>query len=121
MSLKLRTHFGGPTQTFAAIEQLLKTAVTQLLAGSDEGANPEHWKLAPIHSLLEFVDALERQVWGATHGSGILPPLVEEVGVFFAGNRKVVDEWFARLRGLLMQATSTLQVGQGFGSSAQCA
>lgn len=110
VSSKLRTHFGGPTQTFAAVEQLLKTAVGQLLAGREEGNERGHWRLAPIHFLLEFVDALERQVWGATHGSGILPPVTNEVATFFAGNKKVVDEWFARLRGLLMQATSSLQV-----------
>ena len=96
VSARLRTHFGNPTQTFAALERALQHALTAPTADAgaptaDAGRLPGH--MFPAYQsawlLLEFMGALERNVHNAYEGSLERESLPAPVLAFFTANRKV--------------------------------
>lgn len=101
---RLRTHWGGPAQTLAALERALQAAAGQLQLeappAEDQGARPESGAAAG-HSeqrqaaalLLLFAHALEQGVTAAASGSGASRAAAPQPAVaFFAANAKV--GWF---------------------------
>ncbi len=103
---RLRTPFGGPVQTFESIERLVASAaaVNDLQA---IGTRPNHWRPLPTKLLLQFVDLLEKQIFLSHDGN--LPQIPQQAQknstVFFRANRKVCDDWFSRMRQLLVVAS----------------
>ena len=82
---RLRTPFGSPTDLFASLEEGLQ----QALAVS---AQTQHADPFPAHQdawlLLEFIDALERNIHSAAEGSVERSQLPQPVLAFFVANCK---------------------------------
>ena len=96
VSARLRTHFGNPTQTFAALERALQHALTAPTADAsaptaDAGRSPGRMFPAyrSVWLLLEFMGALERNVHNAYEGGLERESLPAPVLAFFTANRKV--------------------------------
>ena len=92
VSARLRTHFGNPTQTFAALERALQHALTAPTA--DAGApTADAGRTFPTYRsvwlLLEFMGALERNIHNAYEGGLERESLPAPVQAFFTTNRKV--------------------------------
>ncbi|XP_062092419.1 uncharacterized protein LOC133798215 [Humulus lupulus] len=115
IGLRLRTNLGGPTQTFAALERMLLD-ISHLLQLDNEqndgnlsmiGASGAH--LLPMRLLLDFVEALKKNVYNAYEGSIVLPLASRSSSLFFRANKKVCEEWFARICDPMMNAGLALQ------------
>ncbi|KAL3689850.1 hypothetical protein R1sor_016159 [Riccia sorocarpa] len=116
--VRLRTHLGGPTQTFADLERMLVNAAQ--LFHSDCGQrdiasclSSAGIQLLPTRLLLEFVEALEKNIYNAYEGSVILPPAPTASAPFFRTNKKVCEEWFVRIRDALMNLSVAIQCHSG--------
>ncbi|KAK4437819.1 Serine/threonine-protein kinase SMG1 [Sesamum alatum] len=59
--------------------------------------------------LLEFVEALKKNVYNAYEGSTILPHASRTSSLFFRANKKVCEEWFSRISEPMMDAGVALQ------------
>ncbi|RLN40636.1 serine/threonine-protein kinase SMG1-like isoform X1 [Panicum miliaceum] len=101
INLRLRTHLGGPTQTFAALERMLLDATNVLTAEAKEGegryTGPADICLLPMRLLLDFVEALKKYAYNAYEGSFVLSPPPKASSVFFRANKRVCEEWFSRI------------------------
>ncbi|KAM6559139.1 hypothetical protein CsatA_028378 [Cannabis sativa] len=115
IALRLRTNLGGPTQTFAALERMLLD-ISHLLQLDNEqndgnlsmiGASGAH--LLPMRLLLDFVEALKKNVYNAYEGSIVLPLASHSSSLFFRANKKVCEEWFSRICDPMMNAGLALQ------------
>ncbi|PIN08672.1 Non-specific serine/threonine protein kinase [Handroanthus impetiginosus] len=114
ITTRLRTNLGGPTQTFAALERMLLdiSHVLQLETKQNDGALNiigSYAHLLPMRLLLEFVEALKKNVYNAYEGSTILPHASRTSSLFFRANKKVCEEWFSRISEPMMDAGLTLQ------------
>ncbi|XAR59500.1 Non-specific serine/threonine protein kinase [Bertholletia excelsa] len=115
ITTRLRTNLGGPTQTFAALERMLVDIahVLQLdIEQSDGNLNiigSSNAHLLPMRLLLEFVEALKKNVYNAYDGSTVLPCASRQSSLFFRANRKVCEEWFSRICEPMMNAGLALQ------------
>ncbi|XP_037497644.1 uncharacterized protein LOC105631693 isoform X3 [Jatropha curcas] len=115
ISTRLRTNLGGPTQTFAALERMLLDIAHVLQLDIEQndgnlsiiGSSGAH--LLPMRLLLEFVEALKKNVYNAYEGSAILPSATRQSSLFFRANKKVCEEWFSRIREPMMNAGLALQ------------
>lgn len=113
VNLRLRTNLGGPTQTFAALERMLLDIPNQLLMDTEQvegkylGSSNAH--LLPLRLLLDFVEALKKNVYNAYEGSSALPCPPKQSSLFFRANRKVCEEWFSRISEPMMNAGLALQ------------
>ncbi|KAF3786353.1 Serine/threonine-protein kinase [Nymphaea thermarum] len=111
--VRLRTHLGGPTQTFAALERMLMDVAQVLHVDSEHQdgslniASNTH--LLPMRLLLDFVEALKKNVYNAYDGSSVLPPSTPQSSLFFRANKKVCEEWFARICEPMLNAGLALQ------------
>ncbi|KAI9209426.1 uncharacterized protein BJ171DRAFT_117404 [Polychytrium aggregatum] len=114
---RLRTSFGGPKQTFEAIEfslQNVHKATHEWIKLSDtEHGERAMDQLKLARHLLQFIDLLELQIENAIAGTSSqrLPPAPKASIAFFSANRKVCHDWFARIR------KSVVALGQYLGSS----
>ncbi|KAG8368298.1 hypothetical protein BUALT_Bualt15G0031000 [Buddleja alternifolia] len=114
ITTRLRTNLGGPTQTFAALERMLLdiSHVLQLETEQNDGNLSilgSHAHLLPMRLLLEFVEALKKNVYNAYEGSTILPHASRSSSLFFKANKKVCEEWFSRINEPMMDAGLALQ------------
>lgn len=115
ISTRLRTNLGGPTQTFAALERMLLDISHVLQLDSDQndgslsiiGSSGAH--LLPMRLLLDFVEALKKNVYNAYEGSAVLPSASRQSSLFFRANKKVCEEWFSRICEPMMNAGLALQ------------
>lgn len=100
MAARLRTHWGGPAQTLAALERALQSAVGQLQLeplpavpgaqpeGAAEAGRSERRQAAAL--LLLFMHALEQGVAAAATGSGASRAAAPQPAIaFLAANAKV--------------------------------
>eukprot|EP00897_Mesotaenium_endlicherianum_P007757 jgi/Mesen1/7009/ME000365S06146 len=132
---RLRTHLGGPSATFAALEKhlgevsrpcsppllLLLLDSGGELEGERLGAGKGKASLLPMRLLLEFVDALERAVFSASRGgcaAQLAGPQSSSSSsssslLFFRANRRVCEDWFARVREPLLHACVALEDHEG--------
>ncbi|BBN09596.1 serine/threonine-protein kinase SMG1 [Marchantia polymorpha subsp. ruderalis] len=118
ITVRLRTHLGGPTQTFADLERMLVSAahLFQSDGGQRDIANSVSSmgvQLLPMRLLLEFVEALEKNIYNAYEGSVILTPAPTASAPFFRTNKKVCEEWFVRIRDALMNLSVAIQCYSG--------
>ncbi|KAL6843536.1 hypothetical protein ACP4OV_026598 [Aristida adscensionis] len=101
INLRLRTHLGGPTQTFAALERMLLDVTNVLTLEAKEGEGryigTSDICLLPMRLLLDFVEALKKYAYNAYEGSFILPPPPKSCSLFFRANKRVCEEWFSRI------------------------
>ncbi|KAK1929182.1 Serine/threonine-protein kinase SMG1 [Phytophthora citrophthora] len=94
---RLRTHFGGPAQSFASIERLLQEY-------SDEvGLNSQNTRAHQLSTwlLLEFMSELEMRITRAIYDDvDLINPESEECksSLFFRTNKGVCDDWLNRIR-----------------------
>lgn len=110
ISTRLRTNLGGPTQTFAALERMLLDIAHLLQLDNEQidgnlsmiGSSGAH--LLPMRLLLDFVEALKKNVYNAYEGSVILPSATRQSSVFFRANKKVCEDWFSRICEPMMNA-----------------
>ncbi|GMF20669.1 unnamed protein product [Phytophthora lilii] len=112
---RLRSHFGGPAQTFASIERLLQeySDWTQVLTGWTSPRDDEEKScLAKSHNLtvwlmLEFVNFLEMCITRAVCATDLdhNNPDSEEYKtvLFFRTNKVVCDDWLNRIRPFLVE------------------
>lgn len=115
ITTRLRTNLGGPTQTFAALERMLLDVALVLHLDSDQsdgnlnlvGSSYAH--LLPLRLLLEFVEALKKNVYNAYDGSIVLACASRQSSLFFRANKKVCEEWFSRICEPMMNAGLALQ------------
>jgi PI-3-kinase-related kinase SMG-1 len=98
ITVRLRTHLGGPTQTFAALERMLLD-VPQICqtdggqrdgVGSSTASSSSSFQLLPMRLLLEFVESLKKNMYNAYEGSAVLPSAPSSSTLFFRSNRKVL-------------------------------
>ncbi|KAK4848883.1 hypothetical protein QYF36_018291 [Acer negundo] len=115
IATRLRTNLGGPTQTFAALERMLLDIAHVLQLDSEQidgnlsiiGSSGTH--LLPMRLLLDFVEALKKNVYNAYEGSAVLPLATRQSSLFFRANKKVCEEWFSRICEPMMNAGLALQ------------
>ncbi|WOG84660.1 hypothetical protein DCAR_0103844 [Daucus carota subsp. sativus] len=115
ITTRLRTNLGGPTQTFAALERMLLDIAVVLHLDSEPtdgnlnlvGSSYAH--LLPLRLLLEFVEALKKNVYNAYDGSIVLRCASRQSSLFFRANKKVCEEWFSRICEPMMNAGLALQ------------
>ncbi|XP_059314119.1 uncharacterized protein LOC132064955 isoform X2 [Lycium ferocissimum] len=115
ITTRLRTNLGGPTQTFAALERMLLDVAHVLRLDTDQsdgnlniiGSSYAH--LLPMRLLLDFVEALKKNVYNAYEGSTVLPSASRQSSLFFRANKKVCEEWFSRISEPMMNAGLALQ------------
>lgn len=122
---RLRTHFGGPAQTFASIERLLLSyAVPKVTSPSLSGRSQLEigsllpsdgpFPVNPWHGLgkwmaLEFVSALELLIGHAcaSVNDGLDPESeAYKAWLFYRANKAVCDDWLHRIRPLLAELSS---------------
>lgn len=96
VTVRLRTHLGGPTQTFAALERMLLD-VPQLCQTNgvpregvlgNKALFPSAQFLA-MRLLLEFVEDLKKEIFNAYEGALVMPCAPTSSTLFFRANRKV--------------------------------
>ncbi|KAK9129994.1 hypothetical protein Sjap_010481 [Stephania japonica] len=114
ITIRLRTNLGGPTQTFAALERMLLDVahILQLeTEQSDSNLNivSSGAHLLPMRLLLDFVESLKKNVYNAYDGSCVLPSAARQSSLFFRANKKVCEEWFARICEPMMNAGLALK------------
>lgn len=115
IATRLRTNLGGPTQTFAALERMLLDIahVLQLDTQQNDGnlniIGFSGARLLPMRLLLDFVEALKKNVYNAYDGSSVLPCATRQSSLFFRANKKVCEEWFSRICEPMMNAGLALQ------------
>ncbi|KAK4754896.1 hypothetical protein SAY87_008653 [Trapa incisa] len=115
VSTRLRTNLGGPGQTFAALERMLLDIahILQLENEQNDGSlsiiNSSGTHLLPMRLLLDFVEALKKNVYNAYEGSTVLSPVSRASSLFFRSNKKVCEEWFSRICEPMMNAGLALQ------------
>ncbi|GAB4817948.1 hypothetical protein N2152v2_004994 [Parachlorella kessleri] len=105
VAARLKTHFGGPAQTLAALEQGLQRLAAGHAVEKASAAN----HLLPSWLFLEFLHSLEQGVFNAYEGSVGRPAAQAGALAFFAGNKKVCQDWFARLCPLALRAAASMQ------------
>ena len=96
VTVRLRTHLGGPTQTFAALERMLLDVphLCRIDFGRREMtmgglASPTTVQLLPLRLLIEFVEALKKDIYNSYEGSAVLSPPPTLSSLFFRANKKV--------------------------------
>ncbi|KAI3895751.1 hypothetical protein MKW98_025542 [Papaver atlanticum] len=106
---RVRTNLGGPTQTFAALERMLLEIAHLLQLETEQsdgnltlGSSGAH--LLPMRLLLDFVEALKKNVYNAYEGSSVLACTTRQSSLFFRANKKVCEEWFSRICEPMMNA-----------------
>ncbi|XP_042060821.1 uncharacterized protein LOC121805101 isoform X1 [Salvia splendens] len=114
ITTRLRTNLGGPTQTFAALERMLLdiSHLLQMETSQNDGALNiigSYAHLLPMRLLLEFVEALKKNVYNAYEGSMVLPSTSQTSSLFFRANKKVCEEWFSRISEPMMDAGVAIQ------------
>ncbi|KAL0019463.1 hypothetical protein WJX77_007420 [Trebouxia sp. C0004] len=127
-AVRMRTHLGNPSQTFAALEQLLQGMLTRLNAAGPDPSQavadstaplPQLYSvpasrsssvaplLEPSWMLLELMHALEKNMYSAYAGSCLRPVAFASAAVaFYKSNRKVCEDWFTRMRMLLLRTSA---------------
>eukprot|EP00026_Physarum_polycephalum_P000029 Phypoly_transcript_00029.p1 GENE.Phypoly_transcript_00029~~Phypoly_transcript_00029.p1 ORF type:complete len:2984 (-),score=506.25 Phypoly_transcript_00029:303-8192(-) len=114
---RLRTPLGDPVRTFESFERMLvltsamvsnqSIPVTTLAMNSPAASSPPalmHHQY-PLKLLLLFAESLEKQIFNAYEGTLELSAPSKPSAAFFRANRKVCDDWFSRIRQVLLRTS----------------
>ena len=137
VSSRLRTPLGGPKETFEKFERILadvansssvgfgldgksrggddSVASPRSVGGADSGKRLGAMRAAKM--LLDCVELLEKHIYNAFEGTASLPDVSKSSLVFFAGNRKVCEGWFDRIKPKLAKSSMVCNV---FESAVRC-
>jgi hypothetical protein len=134
ISSRLRTPLGGPKETFEKFERILAEVAKMSnigfgldgkkrsednpmrgggLGGGGEASAMTGRRLGPTRAarmLLDCMDLLEKHIYNAFEGSATLPEVSKSSLVFFAGNRKVCEGWFDRIKPKLAMSSMVCNV-----------
>ncbi|KAI8975372.1 hypothetical protein BDF20DRAFT_836780 [Mycotypha africana] len=90
---RLRTPFGGPQQTFGALEHMLQALI-------DGPQRDDEKRVEYLKQLLLLLDRLEVQIANAVDGcaTGVLPAVPKSSLIFFKTNQKTCKDYFSRIR-----------------------
>lgn len=122
---RLRTHFGGPKETFSSIEYLLKLHTSANAMGAENAGaqafdnEDEPNKNRVVHSrkmsklmLLEFVSAFEKYIsnaaFSADEDESNPDSESSKTQMFYKANKKVCEDWLNRIRPRLLDMSSSL-------------
>ena len=106
INANLRSHFGNPMQSFAAIEKMLENIANiepyYQLYNENQQLSSNHlqsieYSFHTLPCLLQFVNDLEKRIYIAVEGSFCLP-LLPCGNSFFVANKQVCYDWFSRMR-----------------------
>ena len=110
-AVRMRTHLGNPAQTFAALEHMLQGMLSKLNTVSSSTqpdplgppstlysapaarTSPTSALLEPSMMLLEFMHALEKNMYCTYAGSCLRPGVSGNAVAFYKSNRKVCWSW----------------------------
>ncbi|GAX80940.1 hypothetical protein CEUSTIGMA_g8375.t1 [Chlamydomonas eustigma] len=119
---RMITHAGGPYQTFAALERMLRVSLARMTqqaaaSGPSSAASRDHGLAAGVPQsreavllVLELMGALERAIHHAGEGGRNSPPFQQPLLAFFAANERVCADWLTKtMRPLLLQVSCTAQ------------
>ena len=101
VSARLRTHYGNASETLSVIEQSLREvrhAKTPTVAGAKNVPRTNAHSMTGTWLLLEFVQALERQMYNAYEGTLSLPPPGKSAASFFRLNKQICVDWLRRIK-----------------------
>ena len=115
IATRFRTNLGGPTQTLTALERMLLDISHVLGLDTEQsdgnlniiGSSGAHF--LPMRLLLDFVEALKKNVYNTYEGSAFLPCAPRPSSLFFRANKKVCEEWFSRICEPMMNAGLAFQ------------
>ena len=101
VSARLRTHYGNASETLSFIEQSLREVrhtKTPTVAGAKNVPRTNAHSMTGTWLLLEFVQALERQMYNAYEGTLSLPPPGKSAASFFRLNKQICVDWLRRIK-----------------------
>ena len=101
VSARLRTHYGNASETLSFIEQSLREVrhtKTPTVAGAKNVPRKNALSMTGTWLLLEFVQALERQMYNAYEGTLSLPPPGKSAASFFRLNKQICVDWLRRIK-----------------------
>jgi PI-3-kinase-related kinase SMG-1 len=101
ISARLRTHYGNASETLTFIERSLgevRRNQTPTVAGARNVSRTDAQSMTATWLLLEFVDALERQMYNAYEGTLSLPPPGKSAASFFRRNKHICVDWLRRIK-----------------------
>lgn len=105
VNYKLRTPLGKPNETFMKIEGSLNQLGNELvsLKKTDDQISTNKTDVGRVKLLLKFVDDLEKSIYNASEGCAVaIPPATKAVRSFFIANTNTCNEWFSRIRMVVM-------------------
>ncbi|KAG5885459.1 hypothetical protein JTB14_037040 [Gonioctena quinquepunctata] len=105
VNYKLRTPLGKPNETFMKIEGALNQLGNDLITSKKNERqlenNPSFGNR--VRMLLRFIEHLEKSIYNASEGCAIaMPPASKVVRSFFIANMNTCNEWFCRIRIVIM-------------------
>ncbi|CAI5704152.1 unnamed protein product [Peronospora effusa] len=107
---RLRTHFGGPAQSFASIERLLQEYSDRKQFVTGRTPQRSDAQLLSNWLLLEFVIALEmritRAVCSPEGDQSSSKSEGDKSALFFRTNKVVCEDWFTRIRSFLAEMST---------------
>ncbi|KAJ8940266.1 hypothetical protein NQ314_010760 [Rhamnusium bicolor] len=105
VNYKLRTPLGKPNETFTKIEGALNELGNELITLKKSGGKVDNFKTDGnrVRLLLMFVEHLEKCIYNASEGCAMaMPPATKVVRSFFIANTNTCNEWFSRIRMVVM-------------------
>ncbi|CAG9824418.1 unnamed protein product [Phaedon cochleariae] len=105
VNYKLRTPLGKPNETFMKIEGALNQVGNDLitLKKYDKKGNGTERNGNRVRLLLNFVEYMEKAIYNASEGcAAAMPPASKVVRSFFFANTNTCNEWFSRIRIVVM-------------------
>ncbi|KAH6585817.1 hypothetical protein BASA50_000978 [Batrachochytrium salamandrivorans] len=112
---RLRTPLGGPIQTLEGFDRTLHYYQDMIREMQNSeliniGYSQFFSVTRRLRHFLEFIDVLEIQIFNAARGNFCLLPLVPKSSmVFMHANRRVCEEWYVRIRLILVDLSSTIE------------
>ncbi|XP_023013215.2 serine/threonine-protein kinase Smg1 [Leptinotarsa decemlineata] len=104
VNYKLRTPLGKPNETFMKIEGALNQLGNDLITVKKVDRKADNVPMGNrVRMLLRFVEHLEKSIYNASEGCAIaMVPASKVVRSFFIANMNTCNEWFCRIRIVIM-------------------
>ncbi|KAL5032700.1 hypothetical protein RTP6_000768 [Batrachochytrium dendrobatidis] len=110
---KLKTPIGGPLQTLDVFDRTLhlyQSTLNEMKETTSIGSIQLFAVVQRLRHFLEFLDIFEIQIFNASRGNFSILPLVSKGSMaFLHTNRRVCDEWYARIRMLVVELSHQIE------------